>query len=108
MKSTGNKLIPVGTGVSVAQAIDNGPIALVCGSYVQKVFSDRVITHVAIGNISGFNMVTCILKSKKSKNPMALRNGYQLCYSYNLDAPSLSEGGDCIIEKRGEDYYRVG
>ncbi len=64
------------------------------------------VSHISVGNISGFMMIALVIKGEKTKN--TLKQGYQMIYAYNLECPQFSELGDCYIEKRGDDYYRAG
>ena len=103
-----NKFEEAGNGKSVAELVGDGPTAIQIGSAVQAYFPDKIMTHVARGNISGFDMITVLLKSKKAKNPFALKQGYHLCYSFCPEMPGMAEGGDCLVAKRGNEYYRIG
>lgn len=68
---------------------------------------DKRISHFTRGNICGFSMITLLIRGKKTSNK--LKSGYHLCYAYNVDAPALSELGDCVIDSKNTGFYsRVG
>lgn len=63
--------------------------------------NDKRVSHYTRGMVCGFDMITFLVRGKKTSNN--LRQGYILTYTYNVDEPDLSELGEIYLLKSKAD-----